>query len=225
MLCRTPLGSARHWRFYRVLLQSLLWWLFVQKSSVEVLVGHIEGNKKTMNPEITIRSETSTDIGAISEVTIAAFKSLEISNHTEQFIVAALRDAKALTVSLVAELDGRVIGHIAFSPVTMSDGTPNWYGLGPVSVLPEYQRQGIGIALVQEGLARLRKLKAQGCCLVGHPDYYRQFGFKNVSGLVVEGAPREVFFALTFDGPTPKGTAMFHPGFKADGQQVAPAEG
>jgi len=78
-----------------------------------------------MNPEIAIRSETNADIGAITEVTIAAFKTLEISNHTEQFIIAALRKAKALTVSLVAELDGRVIGHIAFSPVTISDDTPN----------------------------------------------------------------------------------------------------
>jgi len=89
-----------------------------------------------MNPKIAIRSETKADIGAIHEVTIAAFKTLEISNHTEQFIIAALREANALSVSLVAEVDGRVVGHIAFSPVTTSDGTPNWYRLGPVSVSP-----------------------------------------------------------------------------------------
>ena len=129
-----------------------------------------------MNPKVVIRNETDADVGRIAEVTIAAFKTLEISNHTEQLIIEALRAAKALTLSLVAEADGRVIGHIAFSPVTISDGTRNWYGLGPVSVLPEYQRKGIGKALVQEGLARLRDLKAQGCCLVGHPDYYRKFG-------------------------------------------------
>ena len=111
-----------------------------------------------MNPEITIRSETNTDISAITEVTIAAFKTLEISNHTEHFIIAALRDAKALKVSLIAELDGHVIGHIAFSPVTISDDTPDWYGLGPISVLPEYHRKGIGKALIQEGLARLKSL-------------------------------------------------------------------
>ncbi len=180
-------------------------------------IGGVEGTKKTMKPEITIRSETDTDIDAIAEVTIAAFATLEISNHTEQFIIAALRDAKALTVSLVAELDGRVIGHIAFSPVTISDETPNWYGLGPVSVLPEYQRKGIGKALVQEGLARLKALNAQGCCLVGHPDYYRKFRFRNIEGLALEGVPREVFFALTFDGHAPKGAVTFHPGFKADG--------
>jgi len=73
------------------------------------------------NPGMVIRNETDADIGAISEVTIAAFETLEISNHTEQFIIEALRAAKALTVSLVAELDGRLIGHIAFSAVTISD--------------------------------------------------------------------------------------------------------
>jgi putative acetyltransferase len=172
-----------------------------------------------MKSEITIRSETDADGDAITDVTIAAFKTLEISNHTEQFIIEALRAAKALTISLVAELDGRVIGHIAFSPVAISDGTWNWYGLGPVSVLPEYQRQGIGEALIREGLSRLRDIYAQGCCLVGHPDYYRKFGFTNTPELVHEGVPPEVFFALSFDGHTPQGTVTFHEGFKADGQQ------
>jgi len=174
-----------------------------------------------MNPKIVIRRETDSDVSAITEVTAAAFKTLEISNHTEQFIITALRAAKALTLSLVAEADGRVIGHIAFSPVTISDGTRNWYGLGPVSVLPEYQRQGIGKALIQEGLSRLKDMNAQGCCLVGHPDYYRKFGFSNMSGLVHEGVPQDVFFALSFDGHIPQGTVTFHEGFKADGQQEA----
>ena len=93
--------------------------------------------------KVLIRNETSADVSAIADVTVAAFKTLAISNHTEQFIIAALRAAKALTVSLVAEVDGRLVGHIAFSPVTISDGSPNWYGLGPVSVLPEWQRRGI----------------------------------------------------------------------------------
>jgi putative acetyltransferase len=172
-----------------------------------------------MNPKIVIRGETDADVSAISEVTVAAFKTLEISNHTEQFIIEALRAAKALAVTLVAEMDGRVIGHIAFSPVTISDGTRDWYGLGPVSVLPAYQRQGIGKALIREGLSRLKDINAQGCCLVGHPDYYRKFGFKNISGLVHEGVPQEVFFALSFDGRYPQGTVAFHEGFKADGQQ------
>ena len=171
-----------------------------------------------MNPKIVIRSETAADVSAISEVTATAFQTLEISNHTEQFIIAALRAAGALTVSLVAEVEGRVIGHIAFSPVAISDGTRNWYGLGPVSVLPVYQRQGVGKALIREGLARLKAMNAHGCCLVGHPDYYRKFGFINMPGLVLEGVPPEVFFALSFDGQTPQGTVAFHEAFRADGQ-------
>jgi putative acetyltransferase len=172
-----------------------------------------------MDPKIVIRSETDADVGAIRDVTVSAFKTLAISSHTEQFIIDALRAAKSLTVSLVAEVDGRVGGHIAFSPVTISDGTRNWYGLGPVSVLPEYQRQGIGKALIEEGLSRLKSLDARGVCLVGHPDYYRQFGFKNVSGLVHEGVPQEIFFVLSFDGHIPQGTVAFDEAFKADGQQ------
>ena len=169
-----------------------------------------------MNPKTVIRDETDADAGAITEVTVAAFETLEISNHTEQFIVEALRTAKALAVSLVAERDGRIIGHIAFSPVTISDGTRNWYGLGPVSVLPGCQRQGIGKALIREGLSRLKAMNAGGCCLVGHPEYYRKFGFMNMPGLVLVGVPQEFFFALSFDGHTPQGTVTFHEGFKAD---------
>ena len=172
-----------------------------------------------MKPAIVIRNETDADVSTISEVTVSAFKTLEISNHTEQFIIEALRAAKALTVSLVAELDGQVIGHIAFSPVTLDDGTRDWYGLGPVSVLPEHQRQGVGTALIQEGLSRLKNLNAAGCCVVGHPDYYRKFGFDNPPGLVIEGVPPEVFFVLSFNGHTPQGTVTFHEGFRADGQQ------
>ncbi len=173
-----------------------------------------------MNPEIVIRSETKSDIDAITEVTVAAFKTLEISNNTEQFIIMALRAAEALTISLVAEFNGRVIGHVAFSPVTISDGTLDWYGLGPVSVLPVYHRQGIGTALIQEGLSRLKNLNAAGCCVVGHPEYYRKFGFENVPELVHEGVPPEVFLALSFGGHTPQGMVAFHEGFKADGQQA-----
>jgi putative acetyltransferase len=172
-----------------------------------------------MRPDVTIRNETSDDVSAIGKVTAAAFQTLEISNHTEQFIIEALRASNALTVSLVAEMDGRVIGHIAFSPVTISDGTPDWYGLGPLSVLPEHQRQGIGKALIREGLAQLRGMHARGCCLVGHPEYYKKFGFDNVPKLVLQGVPPEVFLALSFDGNIPQGTVTFHEGFKADGQQ------
>lgn len=170
-----------------------------------------------MESNLIIRDETNVDHDAITDVTDAAFETLEISNHTEQFVINALRAAGALTLSLVAEIDDQVVGHIAFSPLTISDGTPDWYGLGPVSVLPELQRQGIGKALIREGLSRLQNLGAKGCCLVGHPQYYRQFGFVNPVGLVHEGIPQEVFFALSFDGDFPQGTVSFHAGFGATG--------
>ncbi|MGA9538065.1 MAG: N-acetyltransferase [Desulfobacterales bacterium] len=171
-----------------------------------------------MNPKIIIRNEKDADVDAITEVTVAAFKTMEISNHTEQFIIEALRANNALTVSLIAEVDGHVVGHVAFSPVTISDGTQNWYGLGPVSILPEHQRKGIGKSLILEGISRLKGLNAKGCCLVGHPDYYRKLGFKNVSGLLHDGVPQEVFLAMAFDGKIPQGTVNFHDGFKADVQ-------
>ena len=173
---------------------------------------------------VLIRDEKDTDCRVVSDVTKSAFESMGISDHTEQFIIEALRSVEALTVSLVAEVDGLVAGHIAFSPVTFTDGTKDWYGLGPVSVHPDLQRKGIGKALIQEGLSRLKNLKAKGCCLVGHPKYYRQFGFENVEGLVYEGVPKEVFFALSFEGNIPQGKVIFHQAFNADGQQGAAAD-
>jgi putative acetyltransferase len=167
--------------------------------------------------QILIRDETKNDTAVITEVTASAFESLEISSHTEQFIVEALRSAGALTLSLVAEVDGQVVGHIAFSPVTISDGTTDWYGLGPVSVLPKYQRMGIGKTLIQEGLSRLKDMGARGCCLVGHPQYYTKFGFENVSGFGLEGVPPEVFFALSFDSRIPQGNVTFHEAFTSEG--------
>jgi putative acetyltransferase len=125
-------------------------------------------------------------------------------------------------VSLVAftpvQEGGEVVGHIAFSPVAISDGSPGWYGLGPVAVLPLWQRQGVGKALIIEGLARLRELGAQGCCLVGHPEYYPKFGFRNPGDLSIEGVPAEVFFVLPFDGGMPQGVVTFHPAFGASGE-------
>ncbi|GAB3546947.1 N-acetyltransferase [Noviherbaspirillum agri] len=191
-----------------------------------IVQGHLaEKQKHRMNPAITkiiVRPETSADIRAIREVTIAAFATLDISSHTEQFIIDALRAANALTLSLVAEVDGKVTGHIAFSPVTVSDGSSNWHGLGPLSVLPAYQRQGIGKVLMEEGLSRLKDMGAQGCCLVGHPDYYRKFGFRNTPELVLEGVPPQVFLVLSFDGRVPHGKVIFHEAFKADGAMGEP---
>jgi len=163
-----------------------------------------------------IRNETALDIEAITEVTIAAFRTLPISNHTEQFIINALRAADALTISLVAETEGRIVGHIAFSPVTISDGSSGWHGLGPISVLPGYQKQGIGKSLVNKGLSMLKELGGQGCVLVGDPNYYKRFGFRNIPDLVHEGIPQEVFLALPFTERVPHGIVVFHEGFWAN---------
>lgn len=167
--------------------------------------------------KMIIRNEIKSDIETISKVTTTAFQNHPISNHTEQFIINALRAADALTISLVAEIDGRVVGHIAFSPVTVSDGAKGWYSLGPVSVLPDYQKQGIGKSLINEGLSLLKEMGGQGCALVGDPNYYKRFGFKNYPELVHEGVPQEVFLALPFTAKVPKGVVVFHDGFLANG--------
>src|SRR5512145_757005 len=162
-----------------------------------------------------IRKETNSDIEAISEVTIEAFKTLPISRHKEQFIIKALRKANALTISLVAEVDGRVAGHIAFSPVSISDGAANWYGVGPLSVLPSYHKQGIGKALMLEGIRILKKMGGKGCALVGDPEYYKRFGFQNIPALIHDGVPPEVFLVLPFEDRIPQGKVEFHEGFRA----------
>lgn len=173
-------------------------------------------------PGAVIRDETPADADSITEVTVAAFATLAVSDQTEQHVIAGLRAAGALTVSLVAEEAGRVVGHVALSPVTIADGTREWYGLGPVSVLPERQGRGLGTALVRAGLARVRALGAQGCVVVGHPEYYPRFGFEDVPGLVCPGVPPEVFFGLRWAGPAPRGEVSFHPAFLLAGP---PADG
>ncbi len=163
-----------------------------------------------------IRNEIPDDYAVISDVTAQSFRPLGFDTLNEPFIIEALREADALTISLVAEIDHHVIGHIAFSPAIISDGTPGWYALGPVSVLPEYQRQGIGRALIWAGLERLKAMGASGCCLVGHPEYYGKVGFIHPNGFSYEGVPQELFFAISFDGQYPQGTVAFHEGFKAE---------
>jgi putative acetyltransferase len=164
---------------------------------------------------LIIRNETPGDAAAIAEVTAAAFRDHPYSDGSEPAIVAGLRAAGALTLSLVAVIDGQPVGHVAFSPVELSDGTTGWYGLGPVSVRPDRQRQGIGTALIEQGLSRLRALRARGCVLVGPPGYYRRFGFRHEDHLTHDGVPPEVVLALAFDGCVPAAEAHFHPAFEA----------
>lgn len=162
-----------------------------------------------------IRKEGPSDSEAITRVTMEAFKTLPVSNQTEQYIIKALRSAGVLTLSLVAEIAGRITGHIAFSPVTISDGAKEWYGLGPISVLPGFQKQGIGKALVNEGVSLLKEMGGRGCALVGDPNYYKRFGFHNFPELLYEGVPQEFFLALPFTEEVPQGIVVFHKGFLA----------
>lgn len=162
-----------------------------------------------------IRAEDGADARAIREVTEAAFAVAQHSAGTEGAIVDALRAADALAVSLVAVIDGAVVGHVAFSPVTIDGAQIGWLGLGPLSVRPDLHRQGIGTALVQEGLERVRALGGKGCVLVGDPGYYRRFGFVQDPAMRVAGVPAEYVMRLSLDGSPAAGEVAFHEGFKA----------
>jgi putative acetyltransferase len=169
---------------------------------------------------INIRPETPADIQAIHQVTEAAFLNVEHADHTEQFIVKALRDAGALTISLVAEEDDQIIGHVAISPVSISDGAEGWCGLGPISVAPDQQGKGIGSALMNAAINDLKELNANGCVLLGEPAYYRRFGFKSIEGLILPEVPPEYFQALLFNGEYPQGEVSYHEGFYVQANQV-----
>lgn len=160
-----------------------------------------------------IRPERQSDIAAIHAVTERAFNGAPHSDGSEPHIVCALRDACALAVSLVAEVDGRVVGHVAISAVTITDGSANWYGLGPLSVEPAQQGEGVGSLLMRAALRRLTERDAAGCVVLGDPAYYGRFGFAVCPGLVYPGVPAEYFMALSFDGSRPQGTVSYHPAF------------
>lgn len=164
---------------------------------------------------ITIRNERSEDIDAITALTAAAFEHQEHSSHTEQFIVNALRRSKQLTISLVAVENDEIVGHVAISPVSISSGATDWYGLGPISVRPDRQNKGIGSALMNAALAKLKRLGGAGCVLLGDPGYYSRFGFKVQPGLTLEGVPPEYFQALSLSGDLPVGSVQYQAGFDA----------
>jgi len=165
--------------------------------------------------QVLIRSETPADREEIEALTASAFLNAPHTSHSEQYIVAALRSAGKLSVSLVAEADGGLIGHVAISPVSISDGTPGWFGLGPISVLPQYQRQGIGSRLMREALRILSERGASGCVVLGEPEYYGRFGFRADPNLILPGVPAEYFQALPFDSSRPRGTVTYHEAFEA----------
>ena len=166
-----------------------------------------------MNP--VIRRESPSDVAAIQAVTVAAFLNAPHTDHTEHLIIEALRKDGALTISLVAELAGEVVGHVAVSPVSISDGSLGWYGLGPISVGPALQGRGIGSLLVQAALRLLREQGASGCVLLGDPAYYSRFGFKPQPGLTAPDLPPEYFQALPFGPSSPHGVVTYHEAFSA----------
>jgi putative acetyltransferase len=160
-----------------------------------------------------IRDESEADHAAITALIDAAFRDRPYSDGSEAAIVSRLREAGALTLSLVAEEDGGIAGHIAFSPVTIGENQQSWHGLGPVAVSLARQKRGIGSRLINEGLARLRVLDSRGCVLAGDPAYYSRFGFRNHPQLVYRGVPPEYFMALSFGGPIPAGNVQYHAAF------------
>ena len=141
----------------------------------------------------TVRSERASDVQRIREVNQAAFET-----SAEASLVGLLRERGKLLVSLVAESDGEIVGHIAFSRVYLASNPGlHGLGLGPTAVIPTHQRQGIGSQLVRAGLHRCAALGAQFVVVLGHPDYYPRFGFFPASQ-----------FRLSCSWPVPEGVFM-----------------
>lgn len=160
-----------------------------------------------------IRPEEEGDVEAIYTLTKTAFQDMPYSDGDEQDVINALRDDDALTISLVATIDDEIVGHIAFSRVVINGEPGNWFGLGPVSVKPALQKQGIGGTLIRKGLERIQAMGAGGCVLLGSPDYYSRFGFVPDPGLIFAGEVSPYFQRLTISGETPKGAVEYHRAF------------
>ena len=164
----------------------------------------------------TVRKEQSDDVDAIASVAKAAFEGHAYSEGLEGAIVENLRKNNQLSLSLVAIHEDKVVGHIAFSPVTINGEHGEWYGLGPLSVSPKHHSHGIGSALVRDGLKRLQEIGGKGCVVLGNQAYYQRFGFKSNPGLTCDGAPTAHFGAVSHCGEElPTGAAEFHPSFWA----------
>jgi len=170
-----------------------------------------------MSLEVQIRPEEPEDVRAIWQVTKQAFAGRPYADGTEQDIVNGLREQGALAISLVAEHGGRVVGHVAFSPAVPEDLSAGWYTLGPVSVEPDVQRQGIGKALIRAGIDKLRELNAAGCIVVGDTNYYSQFGFAKAPDLAPSSELAEYFMILSLGCQAPRCRIGFHSAFHQEG--------
>ena len=163
-----------------------------------------------------IRPETPDDITAVHNVNELAFG---CSNEAD--LVDALRANGAATVSLVAVEDGRIVGHVLFSPVSIEPdcSETNALGLAPMAVLPDFQNRGIGSQLVREGLKECRRIGCEVVVVLGHPEYYPRFGFVPASqkGLRSEyPVPDEVFMVMELKPGTladQKGLVKYRPEF------------
>lgn len=169
--------------------------------------------------QIVVREERPEDVPAIHKVNERAFGRIDEAN-----IVDAVRDARAVVLSLVAEHADKLVGHILFSPVSIDlpSGTREVVGLAPMAVVPELQRKGIGSRLVREGLATLKAAEHKGVVVLGHPHYYPRFGFVPASRFGLRSAidaSGEAFMALELrDGSLDElrgGVAHYRPEFGA----------
>lgn len=160
-----------------------------------------------------IRPERLGDFEEIGNVITRAFDVAEHASGTEAAIVDRLRLNGKLAVSLVAEIDGRIVGHVAASPVTISDGALGWFGIGPVAVEPDLHRQGIGSRLMRETLVRLAGIDASGAVVLGDPAFYGLFGFRASGKLVYPGVPEEYFLTIAWKSPMPAGIVGYYAAF------------
>lgn len=163
--------------------------------------------------KLNIQTACDTDNQAIDQLIQSVFKDASYSEQTEHLIVQTLRTADQLSLSLVAKINDEVVGHIAASPVAISDHSQNWYGLGPLSVHPDYQQHGIGSALVENLLQTLKRHRAAGCVVLGEPSYYRRFGFSVHKQLWLEGVPSDYFQAISFEDKSAEGEVKYHQAF------------
>lgn len=160
-----------------------------------------------------LRQEMPQDAQAVREITSMAFAPKAYSDGTEADLPAALHADGDMVVSLVAVEGDAVLGHVAFSPVTIDGAACGWMGLGPIAVHPDRQLQGIGSALITEGLARIKAMGAKGCVLIGDPRYYHRFGFVGDGALRYQDLSAELVQWVSLDGSTPKGVLGFAPAF------------
>ena len=163
----------------------------------------------------TIRREQVGDEAAIAGVVTTAFAGAERSGGNEAGIGGRLREELELEASYVAVTpSGSVVGHIGFSPVTIDGERRGWYGLAPLAVLPDWQRRGIGAALVEAGLEDLRRFDAAGCVVLGEPEYYGRFGFAHDAALSYPAASApEHFQRLVLGGQPPTGVVSYSAAF------------